>query len=544
MEPDSRDPPPLMPENESIDKSEDDDDLFASAVNKLEENLSNNDEDEPVPPLVESAPVDESSEAEKPDDAHQDQEPAEQEAAKSNQPAKLDPDDFFGGEEVDLTSPEDEAPKVNGAESAASIEPEPLDEQGDKPAAVPVAAPRATVMSTPDEEKEGADDLFMEISVSNPSKVGDGMGAYMVYKVSTKTNIPEYKKKNLSVSRRFSDFLGLHEKLAYKYMRLGRIVPPAPEKSVIGMTKVKMSKEEDATLAQDEFVERRRAALERYLNRTAAHPVLRVDTDFKQFVELETELPKATSTSALSSAGVKRLFNMVGDSMNKMTYKMDESDEWFEEKQQQLENLDNQLRKLHCSIETLVHHRKQLSHQTASFAKSAAMLGNAEENTALSRAMSQLAETEEKVEKLHDKQANSDFFMFSELLKDYVSLVGAVREVFHQRVKVFQSWEHSQQTLTRKREAEGKLQLAGKADKVKLEQAKAEISEWETNVQKGQAEFEQISKIIRKEVERFEKQRVEDFKSALISYLESLMDDQQELIQYWETFLPEAKAIA
>lgn len=40
----------------------------------------------------------------------------------------------------------------------------------------------------------------------------------------------------------------------------------------------------------------------------------------------DTELPKATSTSALSGAGVLRLFNKVGETVNKITYKMDESD--------------------------------------------------------------------------------------------------------------------------------------------------------------------------------------------------------------------------
>lgn len=32
--------------------------------------------------------------------------------------------------------------------------------------------------------------------------------------------------------------------------------------------------------------------------------------------------------------------------------------QWFEEKQQQFENLDQQLRKLHASVEALVCHRK------------------------------------------------------------------------------------------------------------------------------------------------------------------------------------------
>ena len=56
-----------------------------------------------------------------------------------------------------------------------------------------------------------------------------------------------------------------------------------------------------------------------------------------------------------------------------------------------------------------------------------AMLGNSEDNTALSRALSQLAEVEDKMEQLHQEQAASDFFIFAELLADYIRLLGAVR---------------------------------------------------------------------------------------------------------------------
>lgn len=64
---------------------------------------------------------------------------------------------------------------------------------------------------------------------------------------------------------------------------------------------------------------------------------------------------------------------------------------------------------------------------TAQFAKSAAMLGNSEDHTALSRALSQLAEVEEKIDQLHQEQANADFYLFSELLGDYVRLITAVK---------------------------------------------------------------------------------------------------------------------
>jgi len=44
----------------------------------------------------------------------------------------------------------------------------------------------------------------------------------------------------MEVYRRFSDFLGLHEKLVEKHLHRGCIIPPPPEKSVIGTLAVKL----------------------------------------------------------------------------------------------------------------------------------------------------------------------------------------------------------------------------------------------------------------------------------------------------------------
>lgn len=137
--------------------------------------------------------------------------------------------------------------------------------------------------------------------------------------------------------------------------------------------------------------------------------------------------------------------------------------------------MDQQLRKLHASVEGLIHYRKELTSTTGSFAKSAAMLGNCEEHNSLSCALSHLAETHEKIEQLHADQSNNDFYYLSEPLKDYIALIGVIKEVFHQRVKVYQTWQHAQQTLTKKREAKGKLETTGRADKVP--QAQDEILE-------------------------------------------------------------------
>ncbi|XP_051758756.1 sorting nexin-2 [Ctenopharyngodon idella] len=503
-----REPPPLSAASHTgSTEPEDGEDLFVSAVSRVEASPTSPED------------ISTSSNGPKPEQIFLDE----------------DPDDLFAEatEEVSLDSPERQ----------------PILSDGPSPAITPVTptvmiAPRLDVDAfdrSPDEdedEEEGRDTFDMQISVSDPEKVGDGMNAYMVYKVTTKTSLSIFNRDEVSVKRRFSDFLGLHSKLASKYLHIGYIVPPAPEKSIVGMTKVKVGKED---LSSVEFVEKRRSALERYLMRTVKHPALLKDPDVLQFLE-SSELPRAVSTQALSGAGILRMVNKAADAVNKMTIKMNESDAWFEEKQQQFENLDVQLRKLHASVESLVCHRKELSVNTASFAKSAAMLGNSEDHTALSRALSQLAEVEEKIDQLHQDQVYADFYLFSELLGDYVRLLTAVKGVFDQRMKTWGKWQDAQMMLQRKREAEAKLQYANKPDK--LQQAKDEIKEWEGKVQQGERDFEQISKNIRREVGRFEKDRVKDFKVVIVKYLESLVHTQQQLIKYWEAFLPEAKAIA
>ena len=119
-------------------------------------------------------------------------------------------------------------------------------------------APAPAKVQEEEEEEESGDQFELDISISDPEKVGEGMGAYIAYNVTTKTTMPSFKSPQSTVRRRFSDFLGLHSRLSERYLAKGRIVPPAPEKSVVGMTKVKLSKTEDAA-----FLERRRAALER-----------------------------------------------------------------------------------------------------------------------------------------------------------------------------------------------------------------------------------------------------------------------------------------
>ena len=68
-------------------------------------------------------------------------------------------------------------------------------------------------------------------------------------------------------------------------------------------------------------------------------------------------------------------------------------------------------------------------------AKSMAILSGSEENSALSAAIAQLSSVQEKISSIHHDQASVEFFELSELIKDYLGLVGAVKGVFHVSVR-------------------------------------------------------------------------------------------------------------
>ena len=71
-----------------------------------------------------------------------------------------------------------------------------------------------------------------------------------------------------------------------------------------------------------------------------------------------------------------------------------------------------------------------LAISTGNISRSLAVLSGSEENSALSGAIAQLSTVQEKIEQIHFEQATADFYYLSELIKDYIGLVGAVKDVF------------------------------------------------------------------------------------------------------------------
>lgn len=88
----------------------------------------------------------------------------------------------------------------------------------------------------------------------------------------------------LTVNRRFSHFVSLHQLLVSRFSLLS--IPPLPPKAF------------GATRFSEEFVEERRRDLERWIEKIGRHPVLRETEEVRGFLSIEED----KVSSALSSS--------------------------------------------------------------------------------------------------------------------------------------------------------------------------------------------------------------------------------------------------
>ena len=305
------------------------------------------------------------------------------------------------------------------------------------------------------------------------------------------------------------------------------------------MAKVKISKDEGIPT---DFIDRRRAFLERYLNRLVRHSQLLEDTDVREFIEVSHDLPKSTNTQALSGAGVLRAFSTIGNQVTKLTTKISEQDQWFEEKHAFMLDLQNHFKHLYSQLNHIFGQRKEAGVSLKHFSTYLNHLATIEEHPLLSSALIELANLEEKLDQIGNETAMKEYSLVSELVKEYVSLLEMVQLAFHERIKTHQQWLHAEDTLKKKRDTKSKLEQTPKgADK--LPQAEMEIHEWEGKVVKGKEDFERISATLKQEMEVFEETRLDDFKKAIDQYLNHLLEQQERVLQIWEAFLPEANKI-
>ena len=114
--------------------------------------------------------------------------------------------------------------------------------------------------------------------------------------------------------------------------------------------------------------------------------------------------------------------------------------------------------------------------------------------------------------------------------------------ILQERVKAWQSWQHTTARLTKKREAKVKAELGQKMEAIAT--LRQEIADLEREQDMAQENFDRISRQIKKEVEQFDERKAFDFKKSIVKYLEDMQKSQEKIAAQWERYLPEVQQLS
>ncbi|RDX97287.1 Sorting nexin 2B, partial [Mucuna pruriens] len=417
---------------------------------------------------------------------------------------------------------------------------------------------------------------YLKITVSNPVKeqepsnsIVPGSNSYVTYLITTRTNIPEYGGgSEFGVRRRFRDVVTLSDRLAEAYR--GFFIPPRPDKSVV----------ESQVMQKQEFVEQRRVALEKYLRRLAAHPVINKSDEFRVFLQVQGKLPLPTTTDMASrvlDGAAKLPKQLMGESMiaphevvQPAKGGMDlmrlfkelrqsvandwggfkplvvEEDKEFLEKKEKINELEQQINGASQQAESLVKTQQDMGETMGELGLAFIKLTKFENEEALLNTqrvraadMKGVATAAVKASRLL-RELNAQTVKHLDTLHEYLGLMLAVHSAFSDRssalltVQTLLSDLSSLQSRAEKLEAaSSKIFGADKSRVRKLEELQETIRVTEDAKNVAIREYERIKENNRTELERLDKERQADFLNMLKGFVVNQVGYAEKIANVW-----------
>uniref|UniRef100_A0A7S2WCE5 PX domain-containing protein n=1 Tax=Mucochytrium quahogii TaxID=96639 RepID=A0A7S2WCE5_9STRA len=380
----------------------------------------------------------------------------------------------------------------------------------------------------------------MEITVSDPVKHSEGMNAYVTYKVTTKTDLERFDSSHFYVHRRYSDFVWLQEQLAEAYP--GLIIPPLPEKQVMRRF-------------NEPFLSQRQRALEKFLSRIASHELLRDNMYVKAFLEVENLEATKGSVAKQGKKNDQSFWQWASQATSSLSNKMaggpshlpkTEEDVKFDEARMYIDSLEPQINNVHKHTHTLVEKGKDMAQALFDFGLAFTLLGQAEAD-ALGDAMAQLGQCADKLSRITAVEADKEAQFFDEPIRDYVRLVRQVKATLDVRVSKLQAYDNLIGEVQTKKQTRDRLasQPAGdpQSHAHKLGLAEEELKRSEQQLENAKEEYEVVTKRVLTEIDRFKREKLVDFKSIVLDYVQLQIEYNQQVEQSWREVLPSLQAL-
>lgn len=391
---------------------------------------------------------------------------------------------------------------------------------------------------------------FLEISVSDPFKVGDITNAHIIYTITTKvrdlSDLEEHQqlqtiltKNEYVVTRRFKDFRWIYHQLQNNH--LGRIIPPPPSKQTyIGRF-------------NESLIENRRLSLEKMLAKISSISNLSKDEDFLMFLTTDDFINDSKERERISGSGASLQNNETSENDNifdvnvdtssssgfmssifSMSNKVDEPDEFFDKKRHYIETLEINLKNFYRSIESIINQRVDLVNVIEQMITALEELATVEISKQTTDLLLAFSDLQVKVKDNLDRINLQDHLTLGFTIEEYLRIIGSIKYVLDQRLKIYQTYQNYASDLSKKKSALNKQRLKNAVDKVN--QLSFEVDKLSSRTTSFEKKFHNISDIIKQELDKFEMEKIDDFRNSVEIFIESSIESQKESIELWETF--------
>uniref|UniRef100_UPI0037E84589 sorting nexin-7 n=1 Tax=Semicossyphus pulcher TaxID=241346 RepID=UPI0037E84589 len=339
-------------------------------------------------------------------------------------------------------------------------------------------------------------DLF--ITVDNPESHVTAIETFIMYRVTTKTTRSEFDSSEYEVLRRYQDFLWLRSRLEENHPTL--IVHPLPEKFVMkGMVE----------RFNDDFIETRRKALHRFLNKISEHPILSYSQHFEVFLTAqELSSHKKQGPGFLSRMG--ETVRAVANSVRGLRSRPEE----FTVMQEYVEDFSNKISSVDKVTQRIIKEQREyldeLKQYTPTYTQWAALeeeLGDPLKGVAscVERCSN---ETEDQIHHLSESLVPA--------LHEYVLCAETVKAVMRRRDNIQADFETKNEALASR-----------KVDQEALQEEVDGLSD----------RMEQANNALKGDWSRWQESMRTDLKSAFICTAEKNVEYYEKCLAVWESFL-------
>lgn len=381
----------------------------------------------------------------------------------------------------------------------------------------------------------------IDVVVGEPEKFGDGMNSYITYKIKTTASYPKFKDAAVVV-RRYNDFLWFHEQL--KSNNKGVLIPPLPEKALINRFSA-------------EFIEIRRKELEKFLNRVVQHAILHrrpevvffLESNDEQFTAAKSKTTKAQPATEQppqqqSGGGFGSFVSFLGHGIaaaaNLTTTggTAREIDHWFDAKKNYVHALENQLIQLTRATNKLLQRRKELAAANSDFASAISIVGSteAETDSYLSTSFIRIGQITDHIKDLCEQLFRNETTHFEEALKDYLRVLGAVKEMLADRDEVLLEYQNASRSLDTKKEKMEKDKARSSSTK-----SQKELDDAQKKVEDTKREYESISTQVRAELNVFDVTRAREIRRMISLLVQSNMENSLQVVDLWKSYISETQ---